>query len=312
MKIKNISGAVIGVGAMGRNHARILSELGYLKAVVDADSVKAQEISKQYNCSYYLHYEEMLKMESKLDFVVIATPTTTHEEIAIACMKAGLHVFIEKPISHSVEAGKNILKIAKECKKKVMIGHIERFNPGYIKVKELIQLGVIGNIVTIKCKRVGPFPPRIKDVNVIVDLSIHDLDIAMDLLGKRVKIKAVNGGKALIDKEDYVSIFLTSKGRSAFIETSWIVPIKMRKLEITGDKGYIELDYINQTITVVTRPSTGEISLPETITVEKIEPLKAELQHFCMCVQHRGMKPYVTGKVGLRALKLALKCCKRL
>jgi UDP-N-acetylglucosamine 3-dehydrogenase len=199
-----------------------------------------------------------------------------------------------------------------------MVGHIERFNPAVTKLKEIVKQGQLGDITSIICRRVGVAPPTIKDAGVIIDLSVHDIDICNYLLDKTSDNLFAAGGSALInEREDYATIFLTYGMTNVVIQSNWITPIKIRTLNITGTKGYAELDYVNQRLHIYQAKvdsfydDYGDFVLkfgtPATYEVEilKQEPLKLELEHFVNCVKNH-QKPLVTGEDGLTALLVAL------
>lgn len=311
--------AVIGVGAMGKNHARVYSELNGTKlvAVADIDETGAK-IAEKYNCKFYKDYKEMLKKEN-IDAVSIAVPTKFHKEIAIDAINTKKHVLVEKPITDNINDAKEIIKAAKENNIKLMVGHVERFNPAVQRLKEIIDEGRLGKLTSMIARRVGLFPPRIKDANVIIDLAVHDIDIFHYLIGSEPKEVYSSIGKALIDKrEDYAELFLKYNGITGFIQVNWITPIKIRNLSITGTKGYAELNYLTQELILYEsnykdgyddfgdfivkfgKPNKVEIG------VEQKEPLKAELEHFIDCIKN-NKEPSVNGEVALVALKIALR-----
>jgi UDP-N-acetylglucosamine 3-dehydrogenase len=311
--------AVIGVGNMGQHHARIYSGLPEcrLAAVADIDEKKGKEIADRFRCSYYRDYREMLAKE-QLDAVSIVVPTAKHREVALACIERGLHVLVEKPIAGNIDDAMEMIKKAREKGVKLAVGHIERFNPAVQKLKEIVSKGELGEITTIIARRVGVFPPQIKDANVIVDIGVHDIDIFNYLLEKKpVKITAA-AGKALIDnREDYADILLKYDGTNAFVQVNWITPVKIRNLAVTGTKGYAELNYITQELRLYkskyklpekTFQDVVEFAKPEEIEVkiEKQEPLKLELKSFLDCII-KNKEPLVTGEDGLAALEIALK-----
>lgn len=311
--------AVIGLGNMGKNHARTYTEIDKVKltAISDIDEEKGISTAEKYNCKYYKDYKEMIQKE-KIDIISIVVPTKYHEKIAIDAIEKGINVLVEKPIADTVEGAEKIIKKAKEKKVKLAVGHIERFNPAVQKLKQIIDEGKLGQIISIIAKRVGLFPPQIKDANVIIDLAVHDIDIIGYLLGKKPDEIYSNAGRALInEREDYAEIFLKYENVTGFIQVNWITPIKIRTLSVTGTKGYAELDYITQELVLYESnhkkdyETFGEIVLfskPNKleIKIEKGEPLKLELLNMIEAVE-KNKQPLVTGEVGLEALKIAMK-----
>ena len=183
--MKKIRVAVIGVGLMGQNHARVYTELPNceLVAVSDLDEEKAKAVASKFNCKYYTDHKELVEKE-KVEAVSIAVPTKNHKEVAIDVIKKNLNLLLEKPISNNVKDAEDIIKKAKEKKVKFLVGHIERFNPAVTKLKKIIDEDKIGPICSIIAKRVGTFPPRIKDANIVIDVSVHDIDIIRYLMGR--------------------------------------------------------------------------------------------------------------------------------
>ncbi|MFH8039120.1 MAG: Gfo/Idh/MocA family oxidoreductase [Candidatus Aenigmatarchaeota archaeon] len=317
--MKETKVAVIGVGNMGRHHVRVYSELTNVKLVAISDVNKnvGEIIAKKYGCKFYCNYKEMLEKE-EIDGVSIATPTSLHKDVALDVINANKHVLIEKPLADTVENAKKIIKAAKEKDVKLMVGHIERFNPAVRKLKEIINERKLGDIKTIIIRRVGLFPPRIKDTNVIIDLAIHDIDICNYLLGKEPAVLYATAGKALTNRqEDYADIFLRYGTINVFIQVNWITPVKIRNLSITGTKGYAELNYITQDLKIY--ESIFEKSRDETfeevvkfgqpkeihISVNKKEPLKEELKSFISYIN--GGVCEASGEEALKALEVATK-----
>ncbi|MAG20114.1 oxidoreductase [archaeon] len=311
---------VIGVGVMGKNHARIYSELGILKCVADVNEEVMKEISEKHNVKGYLDYKEMLEKE-ELDVISIVVPTNKHREVALDVIEKGINLLIEKPIANKIDEGVEIIKCAKEKNVKLMVGHIERFNPGVQALKKVLDNKELGKISSVTAKRVGVSPLRINDVNVVVDSAIHDIDVFSYLFGKK-PVKIVGKMGKVLDHhetEDYSHIFLDYGEFSGFIEANWLTPIKIRKLYVTGSEGYAELDYIHQKL-VLYKSRNREledwidfsgfrnvgVSDKIEVGVEVKEPLKLEIEHFVDCVVN-NKDVLVSGEDGLEALKVALR-----
>jgi UDP-N-acetylglucosamine 3-dehydrogenase len=167
---------VIGVGAMGKHHVRIYNGMRgvELVGVVDINKKTTKEVATEYNTEAFTDCENLLKKD--LDAVTIAVPTSLHKDIALKAANCGVHMLIEKPIAESLESADAIINAARRENLKLMIGHIERFNPAILKLKELISAGELGELLSISCRRVGPYAPRIRDVGIIIDLAVHDID----------------------------------------------------------------------------------------------------------------------------------------
>jgi UDP-N-acetylglucosamine 3-dehydrogenase len=311
--------AVIGVGNMGRHHVRNYFEIDNVELVAVADLNKelGQEMAEKYNCKYYENYSEMIKNE-KLDAVTIVVPSKFHHKVGMEVLEKGINVLMEKPIAMNSSDAEDLIECAKNHNVKLMIGHIERFNPGVIKLKELIESGKLGKINSIIARRVGAFPPQIKDANVLVDLGVHDIDIINYLLGKEPDRVVCNGGRALIEsREDYAEIFMNYGDISGFVQVNWITPVKIRNLAVTGSEGYAELNYITQKLELYKSHYSkdfdgfGEFVIKfgdaekEDIDVDQKEPLRAEIESFLNAIR-RNEKVVTSGEDGLTALKIAL------
>jgi len=291
---------VIGIGNMGSHHLRVYSEISDIDLVAVSDInkdlfEKAEEI---YDINFYESYLDMIENE-RLDIVSICVPTVYHYQVAKDCIERGINVLLEKPITDSINTAEELLELADGKNLKLLVGHIERFNPAVKKLKEIIDNGKIGNIISVIARRVGIFPPQIKDANVAVDLAIHDIDIINYLLDSLPTEVNINSQKSLIkERADSVEFFLKYKNVSAYIQANWITPVKIRKLSITGDKGYVEMDYVNQKIelyesnyekieTKSFKDYVLKFSQPDktVISVAKKEPLKEEILYFIDCVE---------------------------
>ncbi|MGC9516835.1 MAG: Gfo/Idh/MocA family oxidoreductase [Methanomicrobiales archaeon] len=297
--MKEINVGVIGVGAMGLNHARVYSRIenANLLAVSDLMKDKADEIAKTYNSTSYKDYKDVLEIP-EIDAVSVCVPTTHHHQVVMDAIQHGKHVLVEKPIAFTLEEAREMVKAAKESNLKLATGHVERFNPVVQEAKALIQDGAIGNVVSTSAKRVGPFPPRIKDVGVTVDLAIHDLDVMFYLLDDPINEVYANMGSILekCEYEDHAEIMTKFKsGIIGMLEVNWLTPYKKRKLEITGVDGIISLDYIDQTVDVY-----GKFT--QKIGVAQKEPLKEELSSFLNSIIN-DEEPAITGEDGIYALK---------
>jgi len=324
--MRKLNVGVIGLGNMGSNHARNyvqMADLVNLTAVCDLQKEVVAKACEQYHCKGYTNLDEFLSKE-KLDAVSIVAPTRFHDEIATKVIEKGIHVLIEKPICDNIENAKKLIQLAKKKKVTLMVGHIERFNPGVQKVKELINSGTIGKVTSIIAKRVGAFPAQIKDANVIIDLAVHDIDIFSYLLDKQPDHIYGNAGRALINgREDYAEIFLTYGDQNGLIQVNWITPIRIRNLAITGTKGYLEMNYMTQEIVLYESNYSQDfdnfgdfiikfgVPNKKEVVIEKKEPLKNELTHFIECIQ-TGKTPLITGKDALNALKIALTVMKKM
>jgi len=291
---------VIGAGAMGQHHVRIYNEMENvdLVGISDVSQERVSELSNQYGIVGYTNYEKLLFQE--LDAVSIAVPTTLHKQIGLDAIASGTNLLIEKPIADTIENANDLINAAYNAGVKLMVGHIERFNPAVIKLKQILDSGLIGKVVSISTKRVGPYNPRIRDVGVILDIGIHDIDIMSYLYGKKVNEIYSIGGANVHSFEDHAAIILRFDHElSGIVETNWLTPHKIRKLTAIGTKGVAYLDYIDQTVEL----HDGEWI--RNAKVEKSEPLRNELEYFINSISN-GIDPQPSGEDGMHALKAAI------
>lgn len=265
---------VIGAGVMGGHHIRNLASMNIeLVGISDIDKKRITELSNTYNTKGFLDYRELIKED--LDAAVVAVPTKLHKEVCNDLIKNGIDVLVEKPIADSIENAKEIIDNAKKFDVKLSVGHIERFNPAIQKLKELIKNDTLGKIVTMSSKRVGPYNPRIRDVGIIIDLGVHDIDIMSFLLEEKVKTVYATGGKRMHLFEDYATILMTfGNSCTGLINTNWHTPHKVRSLTIVADKGIAEVDYIDQKLVLYDKEWEKDAK------IEKKEPLSIELECF--------------------------------
>jgi UDP-N-acetylglucosamine 3-dehydrogenase len=291
---------VIGVGAMGKHHVRIYHGMRdvELVGVADVNERAVAEIAAEYHTEAFTDCEQLLKND--LDAVSIAVPTSLHKDIARKAAQYGVHMLVEKPIADSLNNAGAIIAAARRENLKLMIGHIERFNPAILKLKELIAAGELGEILSISCRRVGPYAPRIRDVGIITDLAVHDIDTISYLYGKRARQVYSIAGNSFHVKEDYASILLQyDTHKSGTVETNWLTPYKMRTLTATGTGGVASADYLTQSLELW--KEGGRI----TVELEKAEPLKIELAQFVDAVSN-GNEPSPSGEEGEYVLSVAI------
>lgn len=297
-----LTAGVIGVGSMGKNHARIYSEaLPGIKliGVADKHEATARSVAKAYGCPAYTDYRELLAQGP--DLISIAVPTTNHFEVASEAIRAKINILVEKPVTRTLEEADQLIDLAQQNNVKAMVGHVERFNPAVEKLKQLLREGLLGEIISISTKRVGPYNPRIRDVGIILDLGAHDIDVMSYLYGDPVRSVYGVAGKVFHEYEDYAILTLRfNNGSSGVIETNWLTPHRMRKLTLVGSKGIAELDYQETNLRLYDKNWTREAK------IDKVEPLKLELEHFVNCIRF-NLQPMVDLKQGKHALSVALK-----
>jgi len=289
---------VIGVGYLGQHHARIYSEIeeAELVAVVDIDREKAATLAEKYHCEASSDYSEILP---KIDAVSIVTPTTSHYKIALDCLRAGKDLLIEKPITVTVKEADELIDKAKKRDCIVQVGHLERYNPAILAAADFFSEPLF-----IESERLSPFLGRAIDVDVTLDLMIHDIDIMLSLIAMPVKnIRAV-GAKVLTDKIDVAKAWLEfENGCIALATVGRLSPEKSRKLKVFQKDSHLVIDYQSSEIKRFFR--TGEGISTEIIKPEKKEPLKEELKDFIRCVIERR-RPTVSADEGRHALKVVL------
>ena len=291
---------MIGVGAMGRHHVRIYHEMPdvELVGVADVNARAVAELATEYNTDAFIDCEQLLQKD--LDAVSIAVPTSLHKEIAFKAVKYGVNMLIEKPIADSLSNADAIINAARRENLKLMVGHIERFNPAIVKLKELIAVGELGEILSISCRRVGPYARRIRDVGIITDLAVHDIDTISYLYGKRARQVYSIAGNSFHVKEDYASLLLQYDAkRSGTVETNWLTPYKMRTLTATGTGGVASADYLAQSLELWNEEGR------KIVEIKKDEPLKIELAQFVDAIS-TGNEPSPSGEEGKYVLSVAI------
>jgi len=319
--MNNINVAVIGAGAMGKNHARVYSEMDNVNliAVCDLDKETAKEIADNYKANHYSSYREMLQKEN-INAISICAPTKLHKQIALDSIKDKINVLVEKPIATTLEEAREIIEEAKKNNVKLMVGHIERFNPVVTELKKRIEDNELGKILKVHCERLSLFPQRIIDVGVIIDLAIHEIDILKYLVDSKIKrVYAETAQRFHSSNEDLlIGTIRFENNILGVISANWLTPKKVRKIRVTGEKGMFVANYLTQELYFYEKEfAAKEVDYNKSlimgkegkkikIAIENSEPLKNELQAFIECIQH-NKEPPVTGKDGLGALVIAQK-----
>lgn len=310
--------AVVGLGYMGQNHARVLSSLEGvdLVALCDADKSKVESNAKKFKVKSYTNYKKLLK-EENIQAVFICLPTTLHFEASVFALNLQIPLFIEKPIAANIHQAKKILQLAKMKKVPVMIGHIERFNPVVNEIKQRIKYGELGKVLKIHTQRFSPPPGRGQDVSAITDLATHDIDIVRYLLDEDPSRIFAESETNSHSKEDMMSAILKYKsGVMGIIEVSWLHPNKVRSISIVGENGMYVANYLTQELffykrsTLITSqsniaPSQNWADVTK-IAFESKEPLRIELESFISALRNKTKMP-VTPEEGLMALIIAQK-----
>lgn len=319
--MEKLNVAVIGVGAMGKNHARVYSDMDNIELIAVCDSNKdmAKGIADKYKTNYYTSCKEMLKKE-KIDAVSVCVPTKLHKAVAIDVIKNKIHAFVEKPIAPDIKEARAIINEAEKNEVKLMVGHIERFNPVVSELKKRIERNELGKIYKVHCIRVGPSVQRIYDVGVIIDLAIHEIDVLKYIINSKMKrIYAETAQRIHSAHEDLLIGTIRFENQVlGVINANWLTPKKIREIAVTGEKGMFVADYITQdlffyenefvskNIDYHNYPMTVIEGRMIKIKVENSEPLRNELEAFVECVL-KNKKPPITGQDGLEALYIAQK-----
>lgn len=315
---------VVGLGAMGKNHARIYSKLGILDSVYDVQESISDEIAIKYKCITLDSLDTLIAYRQP-DIISICTPTEYHFQTASTCLKyTTSHILLEKPISNNLEEARSIVQLAKETNIILGIGYIERYNPVVQSIKKLIEDNAFGEITSINIKRVGGWPRSAK--NVVVDLMTHDFNILLGLLKKMPSHIYSVVRKEQNDLVNSAQVLLDFDGISAMCESNWISPIKQRTICITGTKGYCEADLIKQTVTTYNTTSLkidpslifqdfssfqkfveqyGEPSSSSTAKFCK-EPLEEEIIAFIDAITYNNLQNIVLGQEAIDTLKITL------
>jgi predicted dehydrogenase len=311
--------AVIGGGSMGYNHARVLSEMDGVELVglADPDPLARQRIARRFRVPTFADYRNLLD-QARPHAVSVVVPTRLHHEIAAAAIAAGCHVLVEKPIASSCDEGADLIERAEERGVVLSVGHIERFNPAVRELKRRLDRGDLGTIFQVHARRLGPFPTRVRDVGVVIDLATHDVDVMRFLLEADVeRVYAETARRIHTDHEDLLSgLVKFANGAIGVLDVNWLTPTKIRELTVTGERGMFRVDYLsqdlffyqNESVEQTWRPGDGLTRVSEgdvlKVRIERQEALAAELAAFAAAARGED-QPVVTAGDGLAALRLA-------
>jgi predicted dehydrogenase len=300
-----LKAAVIGVGAMGENHARIYSELTDVEliGVADNDLDKARRVAARYGTIAYDNVCDLLACQPDVTSLVV--PTSLHRDVGIVVAEAGVNMLVEKPLADTIPAARDIVDACERNRVSLMVGHVERFNP----VVAVVRREIAGEPVCLmEITRIGPFPPRIKDVGIIIDLATHDVDLIRYLTGSEFE-KAFSLTSCNLIKHEDVAIlgFEMTDGTLARVTTNWLTPFKVRELTVATPTKYVKASLLDQRVTEYSRYTENETYLVRDIRVPFGEPLKLEIRAFLDSVIS-GTPPPVTGRDGLKVLEVLEWC----
>jgi len=296
---------VVGVGVMGSNHARVLAGLPGVRlvGVADPDRPQARFVANALGTTAVDDVDALLPLG--VDAVTIAAPTHLHRDIALTCIKRGIHVLVEKPIASNPDEGRSIVTAARRARVTLMVGHVERFNPAVDTIKEAIRGE---DILSISITRVGPYPPRMSNVGVVIDLAVHDIDLIRWFTDSEIEDVQPLTASAIAEREDIALLqFRTASGVLAQINTNWLTPFKARTVHVATRDKYIIADLLTRQVTECFgfQPD-GSYSMRH-LSVGYTEPLRAELLAFLTAIRD-GSTPIVSGEEGVASLEIAMRC----
>jgi predicted dehydrogenase len=296
---------VVGVGVMGSNHARVLSELPGVKlvGVADPDRQRCDQVARTLGCASFTDFDALLR--HGVDAVTVAAPTHMHRDIAVACAGRGIHIMVEKPIAPTVEESRAIVAAARNAGVTLMVGHVERFNPAVQSIKRAIKGE---DILSIAITRVGPFPPRMSNVGVVIDLAVHDIDLIRWFTDSEIEEIQPQTSSAVAEREDIALLqFRTASGVLAHINTNWLTPFKARTIHIATRDKYVIGDLLTLQVTECFGfQRDGSYSMRH-LSVGYAEPLRSELLAFLTAIRS-GEAPPVSGEEAVASLEVAIRC----
>ena len=318
--MEKLNVAVIGAGSMGKNHARVYSSIKDVEliAVCDIDD-ESKKIADEFGAKHYKNYNDMVKNE-KLDAVSVCIPTKLHKNVALDIIKNKINILVEKPIAATTQEAKEIIDAAERNNVKLMVGHIEQFNPVVMELKKRIEKNELGSILQVHCQRLSLFPQRIIDVGVIIDLAIHEIYVLKYLIDSKIKrVYAETAQRFHSSHEDLlIGTIRFDNNVLGVISSNWLTPKKVRQIKVTGEKGMFFADYLAQELYFYEKEFAaksvdyneafikGREGKKIKIGIKKSEPLKNELEAFIDCIK-KNKEPPVTGRDGLEALEIAQK-----
>ena len=302
---ETLKAGVAGAGVMGRNHARVLAEVQGvdLTTIFDPDAVTGQGVADLYGANAVTTAEAFV--DAGLDCAVVATPNRFHADLGVALLEKGVHVLVEKPIAPTVADAQRMIDAAKANDRVLMVGHVERFNPAVETVRRAIA---DEDVISIQVTRVGPFPPRMGEVGVVIDLAVHDIDIIRHLTGSEITEVQPQLARTRAEREDTALLqFRLENGVIAHITTNWLTPYKTRTLQVATRGKFVVADLITRQVTEYFGQQADGSYSTRMLNSWPAEPLKKELEAFVHAIR-TGEPPAVTGQDGLKNLEVALRC----
>jgi len=310
--------AVVGAGTMGSHHARVIADSPETELVAIVDPAETADAVAHRQHSRRVDTIEQLLAEDRPEAAIVAVPTSSHAEVATRLLEAGIPVLIEKPIAASTEEAEALAAVAAAGNVPLAVGHVERFNPAVRALRERLDHEELGRVFQVHTRRLSPFPIRIGDTGVAFDLATHDLDIMSMLGGKALRVSAEVDRRAHSSHEDLLAATLRfDSGIIGLLEVNWLTPTKVRQLSVTGERGMLVVDYLNQHLTLFENAHESEswqtLDIFDGVTegnvirfaINRVEPLRAQLDAFVRLV--RGdQSDSVDAAAGINALRLAL------
>ena len=314
---------VVGAGSMGLNHVRVLKDFGddvaQLVGVAEADEAARARVASRFGIKCYADFREMIA-ETKPDLATVVVPTNLHFDVASHILDAGVSLLVEKPIAASVDQARKLIELADARGVKLAVGHVERFNPAVVELKHLLDSDSLGSIFSLLARRLGPFPPRIRDVGVILDLATHDLDVMRYLTGSDVVHASAETQRRVHQMHEDMVLALVrfESGAVGVLDVNWLTPTKVRELSVTGERGMYLVNYLTQDLyfyensSVATTTTWDSAPTPigvsegamTRLVVRKAEPLKIEYEDIFRALRTDG-EVTVTGRDGLAVLQVA-------
>lgn len=296
----NLNVAVIGTGGWGKNHVRVLNDLGVLSAVCDSDENRIKSISSKYKIHSYSNLKDLFEKEHNLDACLVCTPTKTHYAIASEIIKRKINVFVEKPLSFSSVECEELTKLSKQHDVILTSGYIERFNPAIQDLKHIIEENTCGELLMMEFHRENRMPLHIKDVGIIYDTSVHDIDTALFIFNSKPTVVFARSGRKFHSSEDFATIMLGFENQKvAIIASNWITPKKVRRFSAVCSEGIITGDFITQEIKI---DDENKTLIPRR---QFQEPLTLELKNFLQSLTGKITKFLVTPEEATAVTKIA-------
>lgn len=312
--------AVIGAGSMGMNHLRVLKdfseEQAQLVGVAEAAEPVLQNAVKRFHIAGFVDYRKMVE-ETRPDLVAVVVPTHLHFDVACYLLDRGINILLEKPMTSTLQEATTLIQMAKARGVKIAVGHVERFNPAIIELRRRLVAGEIGQIFQIHARRLGPFPPRIRDVGVTLDLATHDVDIMRYLTNSEVERAYAETQQRIHNTHEdlLLGVLRFSNNIIGVLDVNWLTPTKVRELTVTGEKGMFLVNYLTQDIYFYENdytPTSWDALRSMTgvsegtmmrFKVHKAEPLHLEYEDVIKAIREDS-QPTVTGEDGLAVLEI--------